>query len=86
MAFFFFTNIHIVGIQGQERERKIKSHLKKQWLKISLYCFFKYKFIYFNWRLITLQYCIGFAIHQHESATGFLKKEVLGSGGSVNEI
>ena len=31
---------------------------------------FKYKFIDFNWRLITLQYCIGFAIHQHESATG----------------
>ena len=25
--------------------------------------YFKYKFIYFNWRLITLQYCIGFAIH-----------------------
>ena len=34
------------------------------------FLFFKYKFIYFNWRLITLQYCIGFAIHQHESATG----------------
>ena len=32
--------------------------------------YFLYKFIYFNWRLITLQYCIGFAIHQHESATG----------------
>jgi len=32
--------------------------------------FFKYKFIYFNWRLITLKYCIGFAIHQHESTTG----------------
>ena len=32
--------------------------------------FKKYKFIYFNWRLITLQYCIGFAIHQHESTTG----------------
>ena len=32
--------------------------------------FFKYKFINFNWRLITLQYCIGFAIHQHESTTG----------------
>ena len=30
----------------------------------------KYKFIYFNWRLITLQYCTGFAIYQHESATG----------------
>ena len=27
-------------------------------------------FIYFNWRLINLQYCIGFAIYQHESATG----------------
>ena len=32
--------------------------------------FFIFKFIYFNWRLITLQYRIGFAIHQHESATG----------------
>ena len=27
-------------------------------------------FLFFNWRLITLQYCIGFAIHQQESATG----------------
>ena len=32
--------------------------------------FFFNKFIYFTWRLITLQYCIGFAIHQHESARG----------------
>ena len=30
--------------------------------------FLKFKLIYFNWRIITLQYCIGFAIHQHESA------------------
>ena len=35
------------------------------------FLFLKYKFIYFNWRLITLKYCIGFAIHQHESAMGF---------------
>ena len=35
-----------------------------------LFLFFKYKFIYFNWRLITLQYCIGFAIHWHELAMG----------------
>ena len=28
------------------------------------------KIIYCNWRLITLQYCIGFAIHWHESAMG----------------
>ena len=26
-----------------------------------LFIYLKYKFIYFNWRLITLQYCIGFA-------------------------
>ena len=32
--------------------------------------FFKFNFIYFNWRLVTLQYCIGFAIHQHESTMG----------------
>ena len=32
--------------------------------------FLKYKFIYFNWKLITLQYCIGFAMHWHEFATG----------------
>ena len=38
-----------------------------QFLHLSLS---QYKFIYFNWRLITLQYCIGFAIHQHESTTG----------------
>ena len=38
--------------------------------KFYFFYFLKYKFIYFNWRLITLQYCIGFVIHQHESATG----------------
>ena len=27
-------------------------------------------FTCFNWKLITLQYCIGFAIHQYESSTG----------------
>ena len=31
--------------------------------------FIFYKFIYFHWRLITLQYCSGFAAHWHESAT-----------------
>ena len=39
-------------------------------IMIANYFIFKYKFIYFNWWLITLQYCIGFAIHQHESALG----------------
>ena len=34
------------------------------------FLYFLNKFIHFNWRLITLQYCIGFAIHQHESTKG----------------
>ena len=28
---------------------------------------FFFIFLNFNWRLITLQYCIGFALYQHES-------------------
>jgi len=43
------------------------SDFNKCW---TLFLFFTYKFIYFNWRLTTLQYCIGFAIHWHESTTG----------------
>ena len=42
-------------------------------LSVHFFFLFNYLFFninYFNWRLITLQYCIGFAIHQHESATG----------------
>ena len=39
-------------------------------LVLLIYIFFKFKFIYLNWRLIALQYCVGFAIHQHESTTG----------------
>ena len=45
----------------------------REWWQLTyriLLFFFKYKFIYFNWRLDTLQCCIGFAIHWHKSATG----------------
>ena len=51
---------------------RVSSLMLKRNRKIGLfaYSFFKYKFIYFTWRLITLQYFSGFAIHWHESATG----------------
>ena len=46
------------------------SYLFFNWVVCSLLIkLFYYKFIYFNWRLITLQNSIGFAIHQHESTT-----------------
>ena len=32
-------------------------------LNLYVFLFFKYQFIYFNWRLISLQYCTGFAMH-----------------------
>ena len=51
-------------IQGSQEAGKVVwySHLLKK-------IFFNV-FIYFNWRLITLQYCSGSAIHWHESAMG----------------
>ena len=33
-----------------------------------LFYFFSFSFIFISWRLITLQYCNGFAIHWYESA------------------
>ena len=44
------------------------SDTKQQSFKLFYYLF--YFIFYFNWRLITLQYFIGFAIHQHESTMG----------------
>ena len=38
---------------------------------------FYFKCIYFNWRLIILQYCIGFAIYRNESTTGILVFPIL---------
>ena len=40
-----------------------------------------FKFMYFNWRLITLQYCTGFAIHSQESAMGAQLFKIIQIGG-----
>ena len=61
LLFLFF----LLGLDPTLAESNLPETLLLLFLK-----FLKYKFIYFNWRLITLQYCIGFAIHQHESTTG----------------
>ena len=37
-------------------------------LGLHLCFYFFFPFIFISWRLITLQYCSGFAIHWHESA------------------
>ena len=58
---------------GPRRRRERRQCLNQAfWLgRVFIFYFFflKFKFIYCNWRLITLQYCIGFAIYQHESTT-----------------
>jgi len=46
------------GREGGKEEKETREEERE-----SFFLFLKYKFIYFNWRLITLQYCIGFAIH-----------------------
>ena len=50
----------------QGREYSLKVHHPLGYF----FSFFLFKFIYFNLRLITLQYCTGFAIHWHESTMG----------------
>ena len=43
------------------------AHHEVMRLDVMIFVFCLFVFI-FNWRLITLQYCGGFAIHSHESA------------------
>ena len=55
-------NMRMQGNQNSQKNLKKQKSCRTHFLK-------KFKFVYFNWRLITLQYCIGSATHQHESAT-----------------
>ena len=57
----------LVGQQSLSFTTRIVERIQMNGLGFILFYF---KFIYFNWRLITLQYCIGSATHQHESAMG----------------
>ena len=68
-------NSGFLGVYAQQWDCWVIWQFYFHWcffLEFSCFFFFYYKCIYFNWRLITLQYCISFAIHQHESATGVL--------------
>ena len=57
----------IYWLPCKPKHRLLKSSSEPFLLVFSFYFF---KFISFNWRLIILQYCSGFAIHWHESAMG----------------
>ena len=70
------SEVRELGMDREARHAAIHGVAKSRtrlsdWTELNWNPFFKkYKFIYFNWRLITLQYCIGFAINQHVSAMG----------------
>ena len=54
--------------RGMVQEGRRKGNWKH--FELQRYPFLFFNINLFNWRLITLQYCIGFAIHQHESTKG----------------
>ena len=49
--------------------RKDMTNLGRMFFFFNFYLYF-FNLNLFNWKLITLQYCIGFAIHQHKSTKG----------------
>ena len=70
-SIFLFWIWNLKNLQQQELTNDNYScFLIKVYYWCLLVLFFFNLFIYFNWRLITLQYCSGFAIHSHESAMG----------------
>ena len=51
------------GLYSPWSHEESDMHFIGRIMELLLYYYFKNKFIYFDWRLITLQYCSGFAIH-----------------------
>ena len=65
----FLHGIYRLWKKGNQDTQLVRSIPYHKWEDTFSIFFFLYKFIYFNCKLITLQFCIGFAIHQHESTT-----------------
>ena len=71
-------NITIKLLKAREKKRTLKeqkgetTYVRMGLSKISSWFFFFFTFLFFLilFYFLTLQYCIGFAIFQHESATG----------------
>ena len=62
--------LDLLAVQGMLKSLLQHHSSEASILQCSAFLFYFLKFIYFNWRLTTLQYCDGFAIHSHESAMG----------------
>ena len=67
-AFFILELSHPYMITGKTIALTTRTFFDKGMSLLFSKKIFQCKFIYFNWRLISLQYCTGFAIHQHESS------------------
>ena len=65
------TRVHLVGSPGQVNQKpEVESWTVWDSLAVGLQCNLKVTILFFFLLYFTLQYCIDFAIHQHESAMG----------------
>ena len=66
------SSLHQVSniLEFQLQHQSFQWTFRTVFIYLSIYFYFRFPppFIFISWRLITLQYCSGFAIHWHESA------------------